>query len=343
MPSMNKGIEFETFGSGPLPNNGRYTLYVNDDGTVRLVDDGGNETILGTSSSSSGGVTTADVTAALEVGAIEAGDVVVEGTDLQGFVEQLLLSTFFPTFTSPSFDLRRTSGDTGNNYEVGELISFTLFADFDRGSINGDNVGGVWNPSTFQDFRAGAATNYTIEGNVLGATNTLAVVNYQVEEGTGSNNQWSASVDYAIGPQPLDSEGNNYLTPLPAGSDSDTTSVNGRRKAFYGSDSGSSTPYTTSAQIRALSDDLLNPSDGSTFTINIPIGAQMVVFAYPSSLQDVDSVIYVEGLNAEIKGVFNKTPVTVEGANGHDPTDYKVYTYVPASAFTATATYNVTI
>lgn len=55
MPSMNKGIEFETFENGPLPNTGRYALYVNSDGNVRLVDDSGNEETIATTSSLSGG------------------------------------------------------------------------------------------------------------------------------------------------------------------------------------------------------------------------------------------------------------------------------------------------
>lgn len=337
MPSMNKGIEFETFGSGPLPNTGRYTLYVNDDGTVRLVDDSGNETILGSSASLSGGLTTSDVTAALDVGAIEAGDVVVEGTDLQGFVEQLLLDTFFPTFTNPSVNL---TSSLSSNVEAGTISNVTLTANFNRGAITGDLVGGVWNPGTKQDDRAGPANNYTIAGTDNDLDNDLILTSYQVVDGS---NSWSTTVDYDQGPQPLDSDGSNYSSPLAAGSVSDSVNVNGRRRAFYGSDSVSSTPYTTSNEVRGLGSSVLNPSNGTSFTINIPIGALMVVFAYPSTLQDVGSVIHVEGLNQNIKDVFNQTTVSVAGANGYSPINYKVYTWVPVSAFTATATHIVTI
>jgi len=51
----------------------------------------------------------------------------------------------------------------------------------------------------------------------------------------------------------------------------------------------------------------------------------------------------VEGLNAEVKGVFTKSSVSVEGANGYTPIGYKVYRYTPAVPFQAAATYNVTI
>jgi hypothetical protein len=157
------------------------------------------------------------------------------------------------------------------------------------------------------------------------------------------SNQWAANVQYAVGPQPLDSNGGNFGSPLSAGSLNDIVTVNGRRKAFYGTDSVATVAYTTSNQIRSLSGNTLNPSNGTIFTINIPIGATMVVFAYPATLQNVDSVIYVEGLNAEIKGIFTQTTISVEGANGYTAINYKVYTYIPATAFTDEATYEVTI
>ncbi len=88
---------------------------------------------------------------------------------------------------------------------------------------------------------------------------------------------------------------------------------------------------------------VLNPSNGTTFTISIPVGAVKVTFAYPASLRDVTSVIYVEGLGADVKGAFTKTLVDVEGASGYTAISYKVYTFVPVEAFGATATYNVTV
>jgi hypothetical protein len=67
------------------------------------------------------------------------------------------------------------------------------------------------------------------------------------------------------------------------------------------------------------------------------------VFAYPGNLYSVSSVKYVEGLNAEVKGIFTESSVEVEGANGFSPMAYRVYEYVPASPFSSAATYNVTI
>ena len=96
--------------------------------------------------------------------------------------------------------------------------------------------------------------------------------------------------------------------------------------------------------MRALAGSTLNPSNGTSFTINIPSGATSVSFAYPDTLRDVDSVIYVEGLNAEIKSAFGSPQsISVNGANGFAAIGYKVYTYTPASTYSQNVTYIVTI
>lgn len=284
---------------------------------------------------------TDDITASQDVGAIEAGQVLTQGTTFQEFVEELLTSTFYPTFQSPSVNLTE---DISNTIEVGTVTNITLVANFDRGAINGDLVGNVWNANTKQNDRAGAATLYTIDGNNNGTNNTLVLSNYVIQEGS---NSWSVDVDYAQGPQPLDSDGNNYDSPLVAGSVSDSVSVNGRRRLFFGTEQNATVP-TSSSEIRDLfnnnpSNNVLNPNNGTTFTINVPVGAEKVVFAYPANLSDVDEVIYVEGLGSDIKGSFNQTLINVEGVSGFSAISYKVYTFVPVSAFSQTATYNVTI
>lgn len=59
--------------------------------------------------------------------------------------------------------------------------------------------------------------------------------------------------------------------------------------------------------------------------------------AYSSSVQDVN------GMNAEVKTAFTKTVVSVEGANGYQAIDYKVYVMDMANANDTANTYKVTI
>lgn len=304
---------------------------------LSVASDGSVESIDPTTIEASGSKLQSDVIADIEVGSIEMGDIIPEGTDLDGFVRQLFSKTYFPTFVVPSASL---TSSLSSNVESGTISNVTLTMNFNRGSIVGNIVGGIWNPSAIQDNRSGPATNYIIDGVSTGTNNNRTLNNYQVVDGS---NSWSSTVSYSEGPQPIDSVGDNYLTPLVAGNLIRNVTVNGRRNAFYGVDSTTNTPYTLSSEIRSLSGTQLNPSNGTSFTISIPIGSEMVVFAYPATLRDVFTVKYVEGLNAEVRDIFNLTNITVEGANGYTAISYKVYTYIPVEPFSSTATYNVTI
>jgi hypothetical protein len=282
-------------------------------------------------------VTTQSITADLTVGSIDAGDYVPAGTTLQQFIEQLITATFYPTFSSPTFTVSRS---IASQLEIGSITNVTLTGSFNRGSITGKTVGGIWQPATFQDYRSGAATLYTLNGTPNGTNNTLVVNNYQVVSG---NQNWSASVNYGVGPQPVDSKSINYSTPLSSGSLAATTAnTTGVRAYFRGTKTNTTIP-TTSAEIRGLTTSALNPANGTTFSLSIPIGAQMVLFAYPATLQAVSQVLYVEGLNANVTGIFTQTTISVESANAYDSVNYRVYYYIPAEAFGATATYTVTI
>lgn len=113
------------------------------------------------------------------------------------------------------------------------------------------------------------------------------------------------------------------------------------RNGFYGTDTDA-TELTTSDQVRALT-SVKNVKKGSTFTIQVPVGANKVVIAFPSTLGELKSVIFKESMNAEIASVFNKTAIQVEGANAYTSTEYNVYQYVPATAFSQVSTFNITI
>lgn len=284
-----------------------------------------------------GGATTTDVTSLLDVGAIVAGQTIASGTTLQMFVQKLLTKTFYPTLVAPSATL---TSSIPSSIECGTITNNTLTLALNRGQILGKNVGSLWVSGDLQNYRSGLATNYTINSTDLDMVNTSTTANYQVLEGI---NTFTGAVDYSIGYQPKDSVDVNYDVQLPAGTINKTVSVYGRRNLFQGCDSVTNIPYTTNESVRALSDKVLNPANGTTFTITIPVGSKMVIFAYPSTLRDVSSVVFVEGLGAEVKDIFTQSTISVSGANGYSPTNYKVYTYIPASPFKAIANYTITI
>lgn len=156
--------------------------------------------------------------------------------------------------------------------------------------------------------------------------------------------QYKSEVDYGDGPVKFNNLGTDYpVGQISAGTKvSNTIAVRGVRKAFYGTDAASKAIYTTSEEIRNLN-GLLNIVQGMNIEIAIPLGTQKVTFAYPETIRDVLSVKYVEGMNVEIKDIFAKTVVNVEGAEGGNGINYKVYTYVPVVPFQKDVNYVVTI
>ena len=278
-----------------------------------------------------------NITSSVEIGALSAGDVIESGLDLDAVMKRLLLKTFNPTFVNPSYVL---SSNPSGQVESGSILNITLTGSLNRGRINGKIVSGAWDSGALQDFRAGAPTKYIFDGVDNGLVNTKTLNSTQVVDGA---NSWNSTVQFLQGVQPKNSINENFDSPHPAGSLGSSVTLQGRRKLFFGSDTTNNIAYTSSGEVRALSNDLLNPSNGTTFTISVPVGAKMVTFAYPNSLRDVTSIRYVEGLNAEVKDIFTKTLLNVEGANGYNAIGYKLYTFIPAESFSSTATYNITI
>jgi hypothetical protein len=283
-------------------------------------------------SSASGTSLTSPLTSDVEVGGINIAQVIPQYTTFQQFAETLLTKIYYPVLIAPSASM---SSSIGTNVECG-TTGFILTVNLNRGAINGMTVAGIWDANTLQNYRSGTASNYTLEGNDNGTNPSRNFPSTVIEEGT---NTFNGTVTYNTGPQPVDSKGQNYSTPLISDTISSSVNVYGRRKAFYGVNNAGS----SSAQIRSLSNSILNPSNGTSFTITIPSGSTNVVFAYPSSLQDVTSVLYTEGLGSDVKGNFSKTTVSVEGLNGYTGINYKVYKYTPTVAFNQTVHYVVTI
>ena len=136
--------------------------------------------------------------------------------------------------------------------------------------------------------------------------------------------------------------GNKSGTAYKNASNRNVTKITGYRNSFYGTLTAKDGELN-SALVRGLGKSNKALAAGNSFSVSIPVGAIRVVFAYPATLRDVNSVQDVNGMNAEIKSAFTKSVVSVEGANGYDAIDYKVYVMDMAKANDAANTYKVTI
>lgn len=156
----------------------------------------------------------ASLTSAIEVGGIDAGTTYAAGTALETVLRDMLEPTLYPTLVDPSATISAT-GD--KIMEKGATQSVTITSTFSRGSITpayGTN-----------GYRSGEDYDYTLYVNGSPYINSYeGYFTYTVME---NKNIFKIVVSYLAGQQPKDSKGNNYDSPLPAGSvDTSTVTYN---------------------------------------------------------------------------------------------------------------------
>lgn len=249
------------------------------------------------------------------VGGIANGTVFPSGTEVEAILRKMLVKQNAPSYYAPTFKLAISGFPF--NLEAGSAM----------------HLGG-WQ-TTFDQKDAGPLTGELHTRN--GAAFTPDAIPFTIGDET-LNYQSTASYQEGI------IKNDNLGEPYPEGHilagsiKSNVVTFKGLRKLFFGVDN----PDQNSASIRSLQ-SLLNPANGTKFLINIPPGARKVSFSYPASLRDASSVKYIEGLNAEVKGVFSKSLTPVEGANKYPAKEHKTYEFIPAAPFESAATYEVTI
>ena len=238
--------------------------------------------------------TTENVVATTTVGAINAGETVPAGTDIQKLTELFLNKTFYPTFVNPTFELTNNAGLR----EVGSSFNITLTFNFNRGQILGNLDNGIWNPTMLQDYRAGIATSYLLNG-VTGSNNS-ASFNVTTILGTNTLN---GSVTYATGAQPKDSKNNNFESPFPAGtSPIQSTSFEGIYPYFYYKSTSPITPEIMQSAIANGQATKVVASSTGTITIPFAANGEYIAVAYPAT-SATKTIWYVNALdNGEIPG-----------------------------------------
>ena len=218
-----------------------------------------------------------------------------------------------PTITSnPAVTL--TFGQA-KAYEVGTTVSPTYSASLSAGSYTYGPATGI------------TATSWEISDTAGNTADTASGSFADVVVTDNTNYKITAKANYGAGAVAVDNLGatSSPEIKIAAGSATKTSgAITGYRNTFYGTVTEKA--EVTSTIIRSLSGKSNKAlANGNSFTINIPVGAVRVIFAYPAILQDVSSVKDVNGLNAEIKSAFTKSSVTVAGAGADTGIAYKVY------------------
>ena len=253
------------------------------------------------------------------IGGLQDGAKISEGTTLDQFIAMLTAKAVAPTYTQPGVTCRVSSGTAAGSYEVGTQINTTI-------------------QGTFTQNDAGALTTIEIlKGADSVISQASSPVTTDAQEFTLGEEtvSFTAKATYAEG----EIKNDNLGQPSPEGhiqagsKTSSAVSFVGKRNLFYGTGVGTA-PSVTSEAVRALTSKQLGPSNGTSFNINVAVGQQYVMIAYPATLRNISKCFYVEQ-NTDLTANFTNSTISVQGANGAAGADYKVFVYqmaIPAAA-----------
>lgn len=261
------------------------------------------------------------------VGSYVDGQTIAVDTSLEEIVAKLVQKKVAPVYLQPVLTLRNNQGTTPGTYEVGTSINVNL-------------------NSSFTQKDAGACTTHKITENGsevhnVSSASTGLVKTLTLSEGS---TKYVSNVVYEEGPTKQDNLGAEDTTGKITAGDisSDEIEYVGVRMYFTKSDNTNTTPVSSS-EVRALVKSSEGAKEGTEITLSALKGDKRVIFAYPATIRDVNSVKYVEGGNDEVKDLFTKTNVDVEGANGFEATSYKVYALIFPQALKSNMTFKITL
>lgn len=261
---------------------------------------------------------------------ISDGAAIPAGTSLDEFVKMVVQKAIPATYTKPTLAIANDGGQASGNVEAGTSITPKLKA-------------------TFTKNDAGDLASIVIkQGTSEVANGTASPLNYAGEAVVISDEtiSFSASATYGDAPVKKNNLGADSKENWFAGGtvSSATYSVSGKRNLFYGTGVGN-IPEVTSDVVRGLANKKLSPAAGTSFNVNVAVGQQYIIIAYPATLRDLNNVTYVEANDSGMAANFAKTTLDVADARGgsNGVMSYKVYTYAMAVPAAAGMTFKVTI
>lgn len=263
-----------------------------------------------------------------DLGGISAGTTVAQlkNKTFSQLFDELIFPTVNPTFENPTAFLRLNSTSTTPTIqEVGTTgasvpVASSFTAGYDPGAIKiagvkKQNRGGDLNPAGSYIYINGIPTNRTFP--------------IEIPEGAITYKYRAA---YQQGPQPLDSKGNNYQTPLPAGAVySATITVNGVYPYFANKDNNeafSKLELTTSNTLSAVKFKAEGPNK---HTFKLPV---------KYTLTKVELLNTLSG-KYEDYGIDKFTKTTENIRVQSKQVEYAVYTRNDAG-FNGESTFNIT-
>ena len=252
------------------------------------------------------------------------------GKNLKQVFDTIFVKEKNPSVTQPAVSVSLAGAGAK---EVGTKVTPSYTATFNAGKYE-------FGPATGCSITSWSVTDTNNAGPLNTATGSFT----EITVADDTNYKVTATGNFSEGAIPVTNVGNEYASgKIADGSKSATSSaITGYRNSFYGTltEKGE----LTSDIIRSLGKSNKALTNGSTFNINVPIGAMRVVIAYPATLQDLSAVLDSNDSSSNIVTSFGQpTTVSVEGANGAEGINYKVYYMDYANPYNTANVYKVTI
>lgn len=258
------------------------------------------------------------------------GSTIEAGKSIDEIVKMLVQKPVPATYTKPSVALGNNGGTAAGSVEAGTTVTPKLRATFTKNDSSG---------VTSIEIKKGTTQVATGAANVLDYEGDPVIIGDETLSFTATAQYAAADVKQNnLGQESKE----NWFDAGTA--NSSTYSIAGKRNMFYGTGVGA-VPELTSDFVRDLVNKKLGAGQGTSFNINVAVGQQYIVIAYPSTIRDINNVTYVEANDSGMAANFTKTLVNVADARGGENglTSYKVYTYEMAVPASAGMTFKVTI
>lgn len=235
----------------------------------------------------------------IDVGGVKSGTVIDKDDNIMAVIKKMLTTVYYPTYNAPSANLSYSApalAKVGSNVSaLAASVAFNAGAIMLQGTKQANRAGEA---TSFSIATSGAATDYT-DTNDNGSFNMPALT-----RATKGNITVVGTVDYAEGPQPKDSNNENYGEPLGAGSVNTSTKTIEFILPFYHGVNASD----AISDLTGMTEDLSKKSD-KTYTYEA--NNEYMYLAYDSSYNDLTAI--KDENNLENLENFVKTTITHEG------------------------------
>lgn len=255
-----------------------------------------------------------------DVGNYKDGDVIPKDTSYSDVLENILTINSPPVYIPPSLILSSNYDNIVS--EVGDVVEVKITPHFNVGDSGGLNRYVLKRGSTVL-LDVGNAISFS-EIIPLGDTPLV----------------YTAYAYYSDGSVKTTSLGDPFpLGKIVSGTINNSVSILSQRKIFFGS--SLDVPTLTSDFIRGLKSSFFKKGDFINF--DIPVNSKSVIVAFPNSIFDIDSILYPEFFNYDVKTSFVVNKIQVKGSNSAPTSEYIVLQYNPDCPFLAKTNYKIII